>query len=292
MNLTSVEIHPDGSSNTLVLSFRDPDSIEPYNVKDIKGLDADDIIPQFIGSPGGSPSYNLRQGSRIIVLKMGLNPNYSLGQSVSDIRDAVYKMIASSRKGKVQIQFRDAHSIVAVISGYIAKFESERFTRLQEVQLTVLCDTTMLTAPEPVKVDVAYLDPRNTFIIDDLSTAPHGFTFTLYFNTDLDSLTIRDPNDIWNFTIAPKPTLPGEVSREADEVLQTGFTRYDSLFYSNEDEKQLYLIRGTTRQPLADLVEPGSTWPIIFPGENHFTFNDYDAVSWTAVSYRPTYWGV
>jgi hypothetical protein len=277
MKLTSVEIHPDGSSNVLLLSFRDPSGLNPYNVKDIKGLDADEIIPQYIGSPGGSPSFHLVQGKRVIVLRMGLNPNFSSAQTFSDLRDDVYKMIASSRKGKVQLQFKDNNAAVAGISGYISKFESEKFVSQQEIQLTVMCDTAMLTGLDPVKVDVTNLNTVNTFISDDLSTAPHGFTFDITFESNTDSVMLRDPNDLWFFEIAPS----------------YHFENSDTFHFSNEGEKSLYRLSwyDNSITQLADAVTPGSTWPMIYPGDNHFKFMQPFLV-WKAISYYPTYWGV
>jgi hypothetical protein len=284
MKLTSIEIHPDGSSDVLLLSFRDPSGLNPYNVKDIKGLDADEIIPQYLGSPGGSPSYHLLQDKRVIVLKMGLNPNFSAAQTFSDIRDDVYKMIASSRKGKVQLQFKDNNAVVAAINGYIGKFESERFAVQQEVQLTIFCDTTMLTALDEVMVDVTDLNEANTFIMDDLSTAPHGFTFALNVIMDTPSIQIFNPDDVWRFEVVPT----------------AGFEVGDVLYFSNEEEKQLFIIRPVAGDPpppgtliqLAESITPGSAWPMMFPGTNHFKFVEYSSVAWKAISYHPTYWGV
>lgn len=276
MKLTSVEIHPDGSSNVLQLSFRDPSGLNPYNVKDIKGLDADEIIPQYIGSPGGSPSYHLIQGKRIIVLRMGLNPNFAVAQTFSDIRDDVYKMIASSRRGKVQIQFRDNNAVVAVISGYIGKFESERFAAQQEVQLTVFCDTTMLKGPDPIIVDVSELNSANTFISDDLSTAPHGLSFAVNINAVIPSLKLFNPDDLWQFEIVPSG----------------GFLVGDILSLSNEDEKSLFVVRQGGAIHLSEIITAGSTWPIVYPGDNHFKFEQFTSVSWKAITYYPTYWGV
>lgn len=276
MKLTSVELHPDGSSNNLVLSFRDPSGLNPYNVKDIKGLDADEIIPQYVGSPGGSPSYHLLQNSRVITLKMGLNPNYSVAQTFSDIRDDVYKMIASSRKGKVQLQFKDHNAVVAVISGHIAKFESERFAMLQEVQLTIFCDTTMLKGPDPIIVDTSTLNPANTFIMDDLSTAAHGISFAVNIVSNIPSIKLFNPDDLWQFEIVP----------------MDGFLQGDILSLSNEDEKSLFVLRQSSTIQLSESVTPGSAWPTIFPGDNHFKFEQFTAVSWKAITYYPTYWGV
>ncbi len=48
MRVTSVELHPANSSDICVLSFRDPTHANPYNVKEIIGLDADEIVPRFM----------------------------------------------------------------------------------------------------------------------------------------------------------------------------------------------------------------------------------------------------
>ena len=281
MKLTSIELHPNGSNEILALSFRDPGGYNRYNVKDIQGLDADDIIPQYVGSPGGSPAYHLMQNSRVIVMKMGLNPDFSDGATYSDLRDDVYKMIASSRTGKVEIQFKDENLVVATISGYISKYESERFAQMQEVQLTVICDTTMLKSPNPVLVEITEQPTNNTIITDRMSTSPHGFSFTADVSAGpgIDSLLIRDPNDLWFFFIAP----PG------------GFHTEDRIHFSNDEEKYLYLTRPLsveTKIHLADAILPGSTWPLIYPGDNHFVWQPDIYVNWVSFSYHPTYWGV
>jgi hypothetical protein len=280
MKLTSIELHPDGSSEFLAFSFRDPHGENPYNVKDIKGLDADDIVPQYIGSSAGSASYNLIQTSRTIVIKMGLNPDFSDGTSYSDLRDDVYKMIAYSRTGKIKLHFKEYNLSVATISGHISKYESERFEKEQQVQLTIKCDTTMLTSPKPVLVEILekQYPTSNTIIRDNLSTSPHGFTFEADVSAGegIPWLAITDPNDIWYFWIAPNG----------------GFHTDDRIYFSNEEEKYLYITRAGNRIYLADAIVQGSTWPRLFPGENHLVWKDAIYVDWVSFSYHPTYWGV
>ncbi len=100
---SSVELHPANSSDVCVLSFRDPTHANPYNVKEIIGLDADEIVPRFYGGSGNSKFYNLLLEKREIVIRVELNPKFGEFETFSDLRDKLYRLIASSRTGIIQI---------------------------------------------------------------------------------------------------------------------------------------------------------------------------------------------
>ena len=277
MKLTSIEIHPSNTSAPAVLSFRDPTSINPYNVKAIVGLDSESIVPQRYASSEVSDFYNLSLQNRQIVIRVGLNPNFTDNESYSDLRDNLYKFIASSRTGSIQLQFKNALEVIAVISGYISKFEAPQFEKTQEVQITIQCSEPMLKALTPVSVEG--IDPSHTIITDDKSTAPHGFSFSMGITFAIGSIKITDPNDSsWGFEIVPVG----------------GFMNGDELYFSSEfNNKQLYLVRArVTIIQLADVLTSVSVWPIMFPGENIFSFTNSSYLRWDDISYYPTYWGV
>lgn len=281
MKLTSVELHPANSSEVVALSFRDPRGLNPYVAKNITGLDADEIVPRAYGAPGFSGSFRMNNPSllkRDVILQIGLNPNYTEHKSYSDLRDALYRMIASSRTGKIQLQFKDNIEAVAAISGFVSKFETSLFEKEQEVQLTITCDEPMLKAMEPVML--VDLDIPVFIIDDNQSTAPHGFSFVMNITGELPNIFIGDPRDgSWGFSIQPLFDAP----LLADDVL------YFSSEYNN---KYLYIIRGEDTIHLGDAITPGSVWPIIFPGENVLTFLLATNKEWVNLSYYPTYWGV
>lgn len=154
MKLTSIEIHPTGSSEIAVLSFRDPGSVNPYNVKGITGLDAEAIVPKHYKGSGSSNFYHMSLENREIAFRIGLNPRFSEYDTYSDLRDALYKMIASSRTGKLQLQFKNGIEVVAAISGSISKFETPLFDKTPEVQITITCDEPMLKALDPVVIEL------------------------------------------------------------------------------------------------------------------------------------------
>jgi hypothetical protein len=279
MKITSVELHPSGSANICILSFRDPSRQNPYNVKGITGLDVEEIVPRYYGGAvGATKFYNLAQSARQITARIGLNPNFGASQSYSVLRDDLYKLIASSRTGLVQVQFKNGTTIVAVISGFVTKFEAPHFEREPEVQITLRCDDPRLMAPTPVSISVAGLDPALTHILDEASTSPHGFQFDLTFTGATAGIEITDPTDAtWSFEVIPAG----------------GFLTGDILHLSSEyNDKQIYITRGVNTIHLADKITPGSVWPLLFPGDNQFSFTNPTTFGWTEISHYPTFWGV
>src|SRR5690606_25845439 len=109
--VTSIEILSENISEPLVLSYKDPSRLESFNVKAITGLDADDIRPHYYGQsslePYDIPYYNLTLPMRNFVFRVELNPSFKNDESYSDLRDSLYRRIASSRTGLIDILFKN-----------------------------------------------------------------------------------------------------------------------------------------------------------------------------------------
>ena len=279
MRVTGVELHPVGSDVVQTLSFRNPGRAFPYNVKEITGLDADAIVTKYYGSSGigNDLFYNLMIEKRDVVMRIGLNPDWT-DLSYSELRDALYKLISSSRTGLVDIWFTNEAGAVAILSGWVTKFESPQFVQSPEVIISFKTKDPMLKAPVPVTPPVANLPSTNAHIPDPVSTAPHGFEFILTFTGAMASLVISDPRDAsWSFTVTPAG----------------GFLTGDVLHFSSDpNDKKLYIVRAESAIYLADKIASGSVWPIMFPGDNRFSLSTPGSVHWTSISYFPTFWGV
>jgi hypothetical protein len=130
----------------------------------------------------------------------------------------------------------------------------------------------------PTDVNLSGFDPGYTILTDDLSTAPHGFQFVLLFNANVNTVIIEDPTvNNWVFQVTPSG----------------GFLSNDMLYFSSEAKnKYLYIDRGGEIIHLADSVSFESVWPIMFPGENHFTVSTANLLTWGTIQYTPTYWGI
>lgn len=282
MKIDSVELHPGGSSEVAVLSFKDPSRLNPYNVRNVTGLDASDgIAPKYYGASVDATQtfFNLAMAKRELGFSIELNPDFSTNQSYSDLRDDLYRMISSSRTGLVQIQFKEAGVVVAVISGFVSKLESTLFDKDPFVLMTITAQLDpMLKSPNPVSVPVMALYPGDTHIVDNVSTAPHGFDFVMSIVGAITTLTISNPSDSsWSFAVSPAG----------------GFLNGDALHFSSDPKtKALYIARGGATIYLADVIALGSMWPIMFPGDNRFAFSSPGLLVWSSITYYQTYWGV
>lgn len=280
MKIDRVEIHSDGVDSVGTLSFADPERHNPYNVKSIMGIDADEIISQYYGASGTANEryYALSVQQRDVIMRVELNPDFTENQTVSDLRDELYRMIASSRTGLVELWFAYDEEVIAVLSGFITKLETNHFDKTQEVTLTLRTKEPMLKAQTETVLETEGTDLSALTVVDNKSTAPHGFKMEISFIADQDFFILSSTTDAgWAFQIEPF------LGFEAGDVLH---------FSSEKNNKYLYIVRDEDTIHVADRVLAESIWPIIFPGENIFTMYNYENMVLEALSHYPTYWGI
>lgn len=284
MRITSLQLYSSNSTLTepIAFSLSDADEGSQYIVRNITGLDAENIMPKFQGFSLHTKSryFNFRLNAREIAIRLTLNPRFILSESYSDIRDELYKTISATRTALANMQFLSGATTVAQLWGYITKYEASYFDGTPEVQLTFTCADPLFRAINPVDYAPGEFPTSSpVHIPDSLSTAPHGFKMELVMTDAFPIFTIQDKatNWEWAFNIIPAG----------------GFHVGDHLYFCSEySDMQLYIKRGTTTIYLMDSVFPGSVWPILFPGDNEFYFNNLSQFDWETLEYYPAYWGV
>jgi hypothetical protein len=270
------------SSEAITFNLRAVNSDDRYQVRNILGLDAEEILPKFYGFGLNTKArmYDLRLKPRDIILRVILNPNFRVDESYSDIRDDLYRSISAARTSQVVLHFKAGPTIVARIYGFITKFEVPYFVKLPEVQFTINCNDPLFRAINPVLFAPAQLATVNPVLLpDSLSTAPHGFTFQATFKAAAASFTIQDlpTQPEWQFVVTPTG----------------GFLTGDVLYFSSEYlNKYCYMVRGGVTTYLMDKIAPTSVWPMIFPGQNSFQFVNLASINWNTLQYYAAYWGV
>jgi len=293
MKVTSVRL---SSEVTYIdIGIKSPGTTDSYLIRSITGLDADDVVQRFYATAEDPISlqerglYDMVMPNREIVMSIITNPDYGTSETYSDLRDALYKMIAASRFGDVTLSFFDGSTEKAILRGNISKLESVLFSEAPEIQLTIVAKDTMLRAPDSGRVYVSSgtLNASSTAfnLTDSDSTAPHGVTWAIQFDADVGSFTLGNNDEGWIFHLA----YPGD-----------GFKEDDILRFSSEHNRKYVFLNGYPGDPndpparpysIIDLITPTSVWPIMFPGTNHF---DYVATTYTWLnwSYLPVYWGI
>lgn len=152
-------------------------------------------------------------------------------------------------------------------------------SKTPSVQITFDCGDTVLRAPLRTELDVDDLDEASIVISDMVSTAHHGFIMNINILDPMAQFRMYDPiDDSWEFLVAPTG----------------GFEDNDILSFSSEhDSKHLLIIRGVSVIFLGDVLQPGSVWPVIFPGRpNSFAMDTPESLALLDMDYYPTYWGV
>ena len=283
MRLTSIDLQSNG--NTIAaLSFKDPRSKNPYVAQQVTGLGADEIVPKFYGTNlGGTSNYHeLVVNKREVVVLVALNPSFAQGKSYSDLRDDLYRGIAASRDGTIQVCLKDGARTVGALTGFVTKFETGLFSKTPQAQITIRCDDGTIRSPNETMVNTYGLS-TDTTVVDNVSTAPHGFKFNIKFDAISDDFVIQDATvPTWTFTVTPG-TIGGDTGFLVDDVL---------YFSSSYDGRTVYVERGVETLYLVDKIELGSTWPVLFPGANELQFIADGAFTWNDFTYFETYWGV
>jgi hypothetical protein len=215
-------------------------------------------------------------------MRVALNPKYHLNEDASDIRDELYKLISANRTGNIQLQFFAGSSCVAAISGRITKFEVPYFSRVPELQITVYCPDPIFRSLHPIRPPLSELPATGTTLtlVDNESTAPHGFSFKIKF-TSVQSLFIIQAIGLgadWDFLVNPP----------------TAFQVNDELHFSSEyGRKDLFWNKASgTDVHLMDKISATSAWPQIFPGRNDFTITSATTHEWLEFEYRAAFWGL
>jgi hypothetical protein len=133
MKIDNISFRCSGDTEHAVFSFRDPTSLNPYIAKAVVGLDAEEIVPRFygVGQTSNIRFYAQTVERRNVILRLALNPDVAQGHSFSSLRDNLYRTIASTRTGRVELQFRQGLNVIAALKGFIVKLEVPNRPRLK-----------------------------------------------------------------------------------------------------------------------------------------------------------------
>lgn len=282
MRLTSVIIHSDSSLEDIEFTLRENVFRNRYTIRSIVGIDADEIIPKFYatGAVTGKKYYEFSMKPREIAMRAVVNPQFHVNETVSELRDAIYRLISATRSGELQLQFKSGGTTAFVINGLITKMEVSHFSQLPELQITMTCDDPIFRSVHPIDYAVADLPGANPVRLPDgISTAPHGFSFAVEFTGTVATFTIQDDPTTpdWRFRVSP----------------DGGFVSGDILHFSSEYQtKELWYERGPTITHLMDKIHSDSVWPTIFPGDNPLHFSNIASFDWVSLKYFSAHWGI
>lgn len=281
MRITHISLHTANSLEAVEFSVREAAAGNKYFVRNIVGLDAEELVPKFysFGNVSGEAYYDHVMKPRDIVMRIAINPTYRINETVEELRDELYRLVSSRRAASVELQFRRAGTVVRSITGLITKFEVGYFNRLPELQITFHCADPTFRSLTPIQYDVDDIEGTVPVVLtDNESTAPHGMSFSVAFTATTTQFTIQDKltNPDWFFTIIPSAS----------------FVATNVLHFSSEFGKKRIFLDATVDLHLMDKIVAGSVWPTIYPGRNEMYFIQQANFDWLSMEYYSAYWGL
>lgn len=274
--LTQIDVNSENAFNVPLLGATPMDSLL---VKQITGLNPPEIT-LFIGdyARDGGSYQGRRVAKRNVVITFELNPNYALGETVSGLREMLYKAFMDPLvdADHLKLNLHDDELGIRYLVGYTEKFETELFAQENLVQISLLC-------PDP------YIRDVNKIVLSE----PNGWT-TVPF-------TYRGTADTGFETeivvTAPTSTLTLENNGKTMIFTRSLFAGDVITLNTNRGSRTLNLNRpGEGSLPLIGDLSPLSPWLMLHSQSNLMKVYGEDPTDIVAavrkLSYVQTYWGV
>lgn len=273
--------------DTVILPIVGATSREEFLLKEASGLGPPDVdVHMGTTLYAGDIYHGRRPQAREIVLRVGLNPDYS-NTAVSDLRARLYQLLSTKQALKIWVRFvydetdlnLDPNDYAYVIDGYFKRVEIVPFSKDPEVQITITCPQALFS--HPVELTFGTLDVFNP------GTAPTPFYITMTLN--------EYTNDVVIYTIP----------FEEDNYISQGYSLYPyDILELNTDpgSRGFWFTRddGFGYAPVLDItgfLSQDSKWPTLYNGDNEIAIKssidglDVD-VTIDTISFTPRYWGV
>lgn len=251
-----------------------------YILKAADGLGPPDFLAVVEGFDStGIPVMISDPQTRDVVCKIGLNPQ--IGQSYSELRDNLYKLISRT----VFVKMMNGSKVVAQSTGFIRQFDASHFTNLPEILVTIECQDGAFSAPASITVPLATLNTLTPVINYEEGTAPAGMDLQFTVTANHTGFSITEYSKFW--------AVGGADVHNLFSVSYAFLTGDLVKIATHPKKRSLTVTRGGVTKDLAGYLNAGAIWPKLYTGVNAFTWTFASSwMTWTLVSYTPRYWGV
>jgi hypothetical protein len=236
---------------------------DPVQIRSVDGLGP--VKANIASTPFATGRGELYQGAstgkRNIVLNLGFNPHWEESQTMSTLRQILYRYLLPEQWTKLRF-FSDELPTVD-IEGYVEAFEPNLFSQDPEVQVSVICPR-----PDFIEADATI----HTGLVDDgtietvfdyLGTVPTGFE--LRVDRTIDNPSYTGPLSV----IMKSPFVPQTFEVDPVTIDTTKYFKLSTVRNAKRVQN-VAITDGAVTNLLSD-VSDASVWPEIKPGENAFS---------------------
>lgn len=240
-------------------------------LKDIEGLDPVKAEFSSVNIPmdDGEDNQTARRGGRDLIMKFGFDES-TFGQTVSQLRSALYRHMMS--KSKVRVELTDSDFGLVHIRGRVEDFVSPRFVKEPDASVQIRCFLPDFIDVNSTIWNAATTSGTDSSSLEYLGSEETGFLFRMIANRVISSFDII-------------MTAEGEPSRTlafADSIIVGDEIQISTV----PGQKFARRIRSGVTSSILFGVNPNSNWLKLVPG-----FNDIRVrVSGSPINYTLEYY--
>jgi hypothetical protein len=265
-----------GTNDTVTFRFGVMNTTEPYLVKVISGLEP---VTQTVSladkAEEGSGFQGKRPDNRQIIIQLGFQPDYSLGQSVESLRRALYPMIVPKLDYSCSVVLLNEDETEKWQTwGQVSKMPTNPFSKDPEMQIVIDCLGPYWLGADYVHPSPSDLSGKSSFSINNIGDAPTGWEIVVGITAAKTNFEIfRGDNKAWvlityNFAIGDQITINTTMGN-----------------------RNLTLLRGGVTTNLLQYFSPNSSYFQMDGGVNNFLplYTQYTVKSW---KHTPRFLGI
>lgn len=180
-------------------------------VKKISGLDSVDVEGLFNrGSSEISVFNGIYPQTRKIVLRVGLEPYFSSGETYADVRQKFYELMSLGVNEYVRISFRFKTVNQFYVGGYVKRIESDPFSDDNDVLVHFeSLSPWLMSDPTPqTTINVGVAAP---FLFTAKGNAPSPFMVQFRINSNTQSINCGTGQNLGLTILPPDSFLSGDV---------------------------------------------------------------------------------
>lgn len=258
MSIDKVEVtNSRGDLLTLTLA----DISNGYIVEEITGLDPvkASIVSSNFATMDGQQYQASSRDVRNITIKLGYAPNYSIDQTIRDLRTQLYDYFMPDEE--VSLAFYMEDGVTASIAGRVETCEAPLFSQEPQMDISILCMN-----PDFIGTDLVAI--HDTFTTTD--TSAHTINYTGTVRTGLTSIKFTAATSITDVSIYH--TSPTGVLRTM--LISAPLVLGDVVnICTIKGQKSITLTRSGVTSSLLWAVSPQSDWIQLERGSNQFYLN-------------------
>lgn len=233
---------------------------DPVQIKNIDGLGP--VKAEITSTPYATGRGELPQGSSVgkrnIVLTLGYNPDWAAEQTMSSLRQILYRYFMPQQWTKLRFFSQELPTVD--IEGEVESFEPNIFSQDPEVLISILCHKPDFVEPDVTLLTGVVDDGTIETVFDYIGTVATGFELRID-KTDTNPAYTGDIEIVVKSPVDPQTFEAANVTVDAAKYFKLSTVRNAKRVSS------IGVATGDVTNLLSSMSDL-SVWPQLEPGEN------------------------